>query len=379
MEEAQALPVAGKRKLSAGEKLYRASQWQLMFWKLRRHKLAMIGGALVLVLYAVALFAPVIAPYVPDHRSDYNFLPPRAIHLIEPGHGLHPFVYGIEKKRNPDTFALTFTDNPAKKYYLQWFYTGDKYKLWGFIPTNVHLFGAPGEKKDAPTIFLFGTDELGRDVFSRSIMAAEISLSIGLVGVLLTFVLGVTIGTLSGYYGGVLDTVTQQIITFLISLPTIPIWMGLSAAIPAKWPPLQIYLGITVVLSLISWTGLARVIRGMMLKLREETFVTAARLAGTSNREIMFGHLLPSCMSYMIVNITLAVPGMILGETALSFLGLGLREPVVSWGVLLQAAQNVKVVALYPWMLIPALFVIAATLAFNFLGDGLRDAADPYA
>ena len=377
MDQALARPAASQKKISAGEELYRAGQWKLMFWKLRRHRLAMIGGVLVVLLYLVAFLAPFIAPYAADHRSEYLWMPPQSIHFIDSGHGIRPYVYAVEKKRNPDTFAMVFTEIPDQKLYLQFFYHGDAYKLWGLIPTDVHLFGT-GEA-DKPLLFLFGTDSLGRDVFSRSMLAAQISLSIGLVGVTLSFVLGVVLGTVSGFYGGTIDAIIQQVITFLICLPTIPIWMGMSAAIPAKWPPLQIYFGITVVLSLIGWTGLARVIRGMMLKLREETFVKAARLAGSGNREIMFGHLLPSCMSYMIVNITLSVPAMILGETALSFLGLGLREPVVSWGVLLQAAQNVKVVALYPWMMIPALFVIIATLAFNFLGDGLRDAADPYA
>ncbi|MEZ4868838.1 MAG: ABC transporter permease [Caldilineaceae bacterium] len=362
----------------SGEKLYRASQWQLMFWKLRRHRLAIISGVILILLYLVALFAPFVAPYKGDRRSEYLNLPPQRLHFRDSQTGqigLRPFIYGLEKKRNPDTLALEFTEKLDEKYYLRFFVHDDGYKLWALLPTDLHLFGVDGGQQ----FFLFGADGLGRDLFSRTILAAMVSLSVGLVGVALSFILGVIIGGISGFYGGVVDTVIQQVIIFLAALPTIPIWMGLSAAIPGDWPPLKIYFGITVVLSLVGWTGLARVVRGRILQLREEAFVTAARLAGSSNRTIIFGHLVPSFASYLIVHITLALPNMILGETALSFIGLGLREPVISWGVLLQAAQNVRSVALYPWLMLPALFVVVTTLAFNFLGDGLRDAADPYA
>jgi peptide/nickel transport system permease protein len=360
------------------EKLYRASQWQLMFWKLGRHRLAIVSGVILIMLYLIALFAPFVAPYKGDRRSEYLNLPPQRLHFRDALTGqisLRPFIYGLEKKRNPETLALEFTEKLDEKYYLRFLVRDDAYKLWGLIQTDLHLFGVEGGRQ----VFLFGADGLGRDLFSRTILASMISLSVGLAGIALSFLLGVIIGGISGFYGGQIDTIIQQLITFLAALPTIPIWMGLSAAIPGDWPPLKIYFGITLVLSLVGWTGLARVVRGRILQLREEAFVTAARLAGSSNRTIIFGHLVPSFASYLIVHITLALPNMILGETALSFIGLGLREPVISWGVLLQAAQNVRSVALYPWLMTPALFVIVTTLAFNFLGDGLRDAADPYA
>jgi peptide/nickel transport system permease protein len=363
------------RQLTSGEELYRASQWKLIFWKLRRHRLAVLGGVVLACFYIVAFFSPFFSPYAPDQRSEYLHLPPQRVHIVDPDRlGLHPFVHGVEKRRDPDSLALIYTEDPSAKHYIRFFVRGYAYELLGLIPADIHLFGIDEENQ----VFLFGSDHLGRDVFSRSVRATSVSLSIGLVGVALSFILGITLGGLSGYYGGVADTIIQQIITFLSSLPTIPLWMGLSAALPADWPPLQVYFGITVILSLVGWTGLARVVRGRILQLREEAFVVAARLAGTRNAKIIFWHLLPSCMSYLIVSITLAVPGMILGETALSFLGLGLKEPVVSWGVLLQQAQNIRAVALYPWLMIPAILVIITTLAFNFLGDGLRDAADPY-
>lgn len=376
MDQVETSASSLKQALSTGEELYRASQWKLIFWKLRRHKLALAGGIVLVLLYLLALLAPFIAPYEPSLRSEYLYLAPQHIHLFDPDRlGLHPFVYGLEKKRDPETLALRFTEVPDVRYSLRFFVHGSRYKLWGLFPADVHLFGLDGGQQ----VFLFGTDNLGQDVFSRAVRAASVSLSIGLLGVILSFVLGTILGGVSGYYGGLADTVIQQGITFLSSLPTIPLWMGLSAALPGDWPPTKVYFGLTVILSLVGWTGLARVVRGRMLQLREETFVVAARLAGSRSSTIIFGHLLPSCMSYLIVNITLAVPSMILGETALSFLGLGLREPAVSWGVLLQQAQNVRSVALYPWLMIPVLFVVVTTLAFNFLGDGLRDAVDPYA
>lgn len=363
------------KKIHSGEDLYQASQWKLMFWKLRRHKMAITGGIVLIIFYLMAIFAPMIAPYNGDHRSEYTFLPPQTIHWIDKG-TIHPYIYGIGKKRNPDTLALEFTDKKDEIIPIKLFTKGDSYKYLGFINMDFHLFGAG---KDKQQVFIFGTDNLGRDLFSRTVLASMVSLSIGLVGVSISFILGVIIGGISGYFGGQLDTIIQQIILFLISMPQIPIWMGLSAAIPGNWPPLKTYFAITVVLSVIGWTGLARVVRGRILQLREETFVTAARLSGASNASIIRKHLIPSTASYLIVNITMAVPGMILGETTLSFLGLGLAEPVISWGVLLQNAQNVRTVVLSPWLMIPGLLVILATLAFSFLGDGLRDAADPYA
>ncbi|MGQ9554483.1 MAG: ABC transporter permease [Anaerolineae bacterium] len=357
------------------ERIYLASQWQLMFWRLKKHKLAMLGGVILLLLYAMAAFSPFIAPYGPQERTQYLYLFPQRVHFLDQGR-LHPYVYGLNKERDPDTLALRFTIDQSRKHYLRFFVHGSSYRLFGLFRTDIHLFGI---EDDDMRVFLFGTDNLGRDLFSRTVRAASLSLSIGIVGVALSFVLGVLLGGISGYYGGVADTIIQNAIAFLSATPTIPLWMGLSAALPPQWPVVKIYFGITVILSFIGWTGLARVVRGKILQLREEAFVEAARLSGSSSARIMFSHLLPSCMSYLIVSITLAVPGMILGETALSFLGLGLREPAVSWGVLLQQAQNVRTVVLYPWLMIPVIFVVVTALAFNFLGDGLRDAADPYA
>ena len=376
MDQLRASVAPLRQELGAGEELYRASQWKLVFWKLKRHKLALAGGVVLAILYLVAFLAPFIAAYEPDRRSEYLYLPPQSLHIFDPDQpGLHLYVYGLEKTRHPDTLALIFTEVPDIKYDVHFLVHGSEYKLLGLFPTDIHLFGADGDEQ----IFLFGADGLGQDVFSRAVRAASVSLSIGLIGVALSFILGIILGGISGYYGGLADTIIQQVIVFLRSLPTIPLWMGLSAALPPDWPPLRVYFGITVILSLVAWTGLARVVRGRMLQLREEAFVVASRLAGSRDSAIIFGHLLPSCMSYLIVSITLAVPGMILGETTLSFLGLGLREPAVSWGVLLQQAQNVRTVALYPWLMIPAFLVVVTALAFNFLGDGLRDAADPYA
>jgi peptide/nickel transport system permease protein len=358
------------------EKLYRASQWRLMAWKLRKHKLAMLGLVVLIVLYLDAFLAPFIAPYPPQERSQYLYMPPQPLQFFDAGQfSLRPFVYGVKQARDPESLALRFTTDPTQRYYIQFFVHAAPYKILGIIPSDVHLFGVDKGMRVA----LFGTDEVGRDLLSRTVIASQLSLSIGLVGVGLSFVLGVFLGGISGYYGGRTDTIIQQVIIFLSSLPTIPIWMGLSAALPPTWPPARTYFGITIILSVVGWTHLARVVRGRMLQLREENFVVAARLAGSRDPSIIFGHLLPSCMSYLIVSITLAVPGMILGETALSFLGLGLREPAVSWGVLLQQAQNVRTVALHPWLMMPAVFVFVTALAFNFLGDGLRDAADPYA
>lgn len=374
MTEAVSLKKAAK-KSGSGEDLYQASQWKLMFWKLRRHKMAMTGGVVLIIFYLMAIFAPIIAPYNGDTRSEYTFLPPQPVHFINNGK-LQLYVDGITKSRNKKTLALEFAVDEKVKNPVKFFVHGDTYKLWGFIKTDFHLFGAEGEKAQ---VFLLGTDNLGRDLFSRAVLASMISLSIGLVGVTISFMLGVIIGGISGFFGGLIDTVIQQIILFLISMPQIPLWMGLSAAIPGNWPPLRTYFAITAVLSIIGWTGLARVVRGRILQVREETFVTAARLSGASSGSIIRNHLIPATASYLIVNITLAVPGMILGETTLSFLGLGLAEPVISWGVLLQNAQNVRSITLAPWLLTPGLFVILTTLAFSFLGDGLRDAADPYA
>jgi peptide/nickel transport system permease protein len=317
-----------------------------------------------------------LAPYTLDHRQvEYAFAPPQRLHFVS-DEGLHlwPFVYGLKGVRHPETLRKFYIEDQSKKYALRLFVRGETYHFWGLFKTDLHLFGVePGG-----SLFLLGTDHLGRDLLSRIIYGSRISLTIGLVGVALSFVFGLVIGVVSGYYGGWIDNVIQRGIEILRSFPSIPLWMALAASLPSSWSPLQVYMGITVVLSFIGWTGLARQVRGKILSLREEDFATAALLAGASKWRIMTRHLLPSFMSHIIVSITLAVPGMILGETSLSFLGLGLRPPVTSWGVLLKEAQNVQAVAFQPWLLTPVIFVIITVLAFNFVGDGLRDAADPY-
>jgi peptide/nickel transport system permease protein len=358
------------------ERYYVANQWQLIWRRFIRHRLALVGGAILIVLYTIVLFCDFLAPNSPQETSTAHiYAPPQRIRFFDMEGRFHvkPFVYGYLQTTDEITWERIYEPDPAEMHPVRFFVRGHPYKLLGLIPTDIHLFGAVGEP-----IYLFGADELGRDLFSRTMYAARISLSIGLVGVGLTFILGCLLGGISGYFGGNVDLVIQRIIELLISIPVIPFWMGLSAALPSEWPPLQVYFGITVILSLIGWTSLARVVRGKLLELRETDFVMAARISAAPSGAIIRRHLLPGFMSYLIVSLTLSVPWMILGETSLSFLGLGLRPPVVSWGVLLKAAQNFRTVVLHPWMLIPGLFVIIAVLAFNFVGDGLRDAADPY-
>jgi peptide/nickel transport system permease protein len=358
------------------ERFYLASQSQLIWWKFRRHRLAMIALPLLIFLYLLAIFADFFVPYNPETRFPaYLNAPPTKIHFFSKEGGFHrPFIYNLKRELNPNSFQLTFTEDHTKRYPIRFFIKGESYKLLGIFPTNVHLFGT----EEAP-IFLFGTDKLGRCLFSRTVYGARISLSIGLVGVFLSFILGVILGGISGYFGGTVDEIIQRTIDFLISIPGIPLWMALSASLPRDWSVVKTYFAITIILSLVGWCGLARVVRGKLLALREEDFVMAARLVGASEWRIITRHLLPSFASHLIVSITLSIPSMILGETALSFLGLGMRPPAISWGVLLQDAQQVIVVAQRPWQLMPAFFVIITVLLFNFLGDGLRDAVDPYA
>mgnify|MGYP000949355189 CR=1 FL=1 len=367
----------GKKYATAEEKLYMVSQWRLIVRKFRKHKLANVGLAVLIILYTIAAFCEFFAVQdITKRDTKYIYVPPQKIHFVdaEGKFSLRPFVYGLKLEEDPVTWRKIYTEDTSQKYYIHLFTRGDKYKLWGLFENDLHFIGIEG---DGP-FFLLGTDGSGRDLFSRIMYALRVSLTIGLVGVFLTFILGCIFGGISGYYGGKADLIIQRVIEFLMSLPSIPLWMALAAAFPKTWTSEQIYFMITVILSLIGWPSLARVVRGKLLELREEDYVLAAKLAGASDSYIIRKHLIPGFISYLIVNITLAVPSMILAETSLSFLGIGLRPPVVSLGVLLKDAQNINTIALNTWLIYPGLFIVIIVLAFNFVGDGLRDAADPY-
>lgn len=368
---AAAVPEAGKFEL--------AGQWQLIWWRFRRHKLAVVSGVIVIGIYLVALFGEFLAPFPADYyQQRYPLAPPQQLNLFtsdEQGFRFDPHVYGYSTETDPVSFRRTFVVDPEKRVPVGLFVTGAPYKLFGLIPGDVHLIG-PVNPNDP--MYLFGADRLGRDVLSRTIAGTRVSMSIGLIGVGLSLVLGIALGGISGYFGGAIDTLIQRAIEFLQSIPVIPLWMGLAAAIPADWTPLQVYFAVTVILSLIGWTGLAREVRGKFMGMKSEDFVTAARLDGSSEMHVIFKHMVPSFMSHIIASMTLAIPAMIIAETALSFLGIGLRAPVVSWGVLLQEAQNVRSVASSPWLFLPGGAIVVAVLSMNFLGDGLIDAADPY-
>ncbi len=355
-----------------------ATQRQLIWWRFKKHKLAVFSAAVVLAFYMVAAFADFLAYAEPfDTQATRSYIPPQPIQWFDAEGNFRPHVFALKGKRDPRTFKLSYAPDPSDPRDLVLFAHGYQYHLFGLIPTDRHLLGlSHGSPQDA--IFLLGTDQLGRDLWSRLILATRTSLTIGLVGVAMSLVLGVLLGGLSGLYGGTIDTVIQRVIEVLRSVPTIPLWMGLAAAVPNSWTPQQVYFSITIIISLIGWTELARVVRGRFLALREEDFITAAELAGASRMRIIFKHMVPSFLSHIIAAISLALPAMIISETTLSFLGLGLRPPAISWGVLLQDAQNLQTLGLAPWLLIAALPVIVVILAFNFLGDGLRDAADPY-
>ena len=357
------------------ERYYLASQWQMMWWRLRRHRLAVWSGAILALMYLSTVFCEILAPYhLHSRHTDAIYAPPQALHLFHEGEFIGPFVYGMNVELNLENLSREYTEDHGTIYPVRFFCSGDEYKFWGLIPGGFHLV-CPAEQG---SLFLLGTDRLGRDVLSRIIYGARISLTIGLIGITISFVIGLTLGGLAGYYGSWIDSIVQRLIEIIRSFPELPLWMALSAALPVTWSPIGVFLGITVILGFLDWTGLARAVRSKLLALREEDFCTAAVLMGGRPRRVIARHLLPNFMSHLIASATLSIPSMILGETALSFLGLGLRPPITSWGVLLNEAQDINVVALYPWLMLPVVPVIIAVLAFNFFGDGLRDAADPY-
>jgi len=357
------------------ERYYRAPPILLMWWRLRRHRVAVASGVVLLALYAMILFCELLTPYALDSRNiDHIYAPPQAVRVLHEGRLVWPYVYGFDYQLDMTNLRRVYTPNPEKPQPIRFLCRGDGYEFWGMIPGDFHLF-CPAE---GGHLFLLGTDRLGRDMLSRIIYGARISLTVGLIGVIISFVLGIVIGGIAGYYGGWTDILIQRAIEVIQSFPHLPLWMALSAILPVTWSPILVYFGITIILGMIEWTDLARAVRSKLLALREEDFCTAAVLMGAKPARIIGRHLLPSFMSHLIASATLVIPSMILGETALSFLGLGLRPPITSWGVLLNEAQNISVVALYPWLMLPVIPVILTVLAFNFLGDGLRDAADPY-
>ncbi|MBO0664156.1 ABC transporter permease [Jiella sp. MQZ9-1] len=370
--DAEATVAAGSM---VSERYAKASQARLIWWRFLRHRLAVVSLAFLVLSYGSILFVEFLAPYdLSTRHTDDIFAPPQPVHLFHDGKLVGPFVYRLHYSLDMDTLKRTYREDESTPLPLRFFCSGTPYSVWGLFIADTHLVCPP----NGGTLFLLGTDRLGRDMLSRIIYGARISLTIGLVGVTLSFILGITIGGLAGYFGGWVDATVQRITEILRSLPELPLWLALSAALPLTWSPLLVYFGITLILALLDWPGLARAVRSKLFALREEDFVVAAEMLGASPRRIIFRHLLPNFMSHLIASASLSIPTMILAETALSFLGLGLRPPITSWGVLLSEAQNIEAVALYPWLLLPMVPVILTVLAFSFVGDGLRDAVDPY-
>ncbi len=355
------------------------TQRQKILYAFFRNKLGIVGMTTLFVLYMLVIFAGFISPYaMTTMHSKYRYLAPVRVHFFDDKGHFHivPFIYGLKQERNPVTFAMEYKTDKTKIYPIHFFVKGEEWSFFGLFKSNLHLFGI---NQDADAMLaLFGTDKYGRDLFSRVLYGGQVSMSVGLVGVTISLILGAIIGSLSGYYGGTVDLVVQRIIELLMSFPTLPLWLALSMIIPPSWPSTWVYFGVVTVLSLLGWMGIARVVRGMVLSLREKEFVLAAKLAGQSDFRIIRKHVIPNVMGYLIVVATLSIPGMILGESALSFLGLGIKEPMASWGLLLSEAQSMSSIALHPWLMIPGIFIVIAVLAFTFVGDSLRDALDPY-
>ena len=371
-------PASPQSGITREEKIryYTASQFQLMWWKFRKHRLALIGTLILGIFVFIAVFAEFLSPYTSTVRTpDYLFGRPQVLHFVDAEGKFHlrPFTYALTAAMDPKTFLLEVKEDTDEPWPVHFFVRGEPYKMWGVINSDRHLFGV-----QEGHLHLLGTDQLGRDILSRLFHATRTSLTIGVVGLFISFFLGLIIGGISGFFGGGIDDVIQRFIEFIRSIPTLPLWMALAAALPKEWSPQRVYFTITILLGLLGWTHLARRVRGKLLSLREEDFVVAARIAGSTDARIIARHLLPSFLSYIIVDLSISFPYMILAETSLSFVGLGLRAPVISWGVLLQDAQNIQAIALYPWLFTPVAFVIVSVMAFSFVGDGMRDAADPY-
>jgi peptide/nickel transport system permease protein len=357
-------------------KYYSASQFQLMWWRFRKNRIAVVGTAVYFFFIFIAIFAEFVSPTTKQFRdTSYTYGPPQKVHFVDDQGKFHlrPFVYGIKSTLNQETFEWEIIEDKSERLPIRFFVEGETYEFWGLFKSDIHLFGISDG-----ILHLWGTDDLGRDVLSRTIYATRISLSIGIFGILTSFIIGLTIGGAAGYFGGRVDNILQRFIEFMVSLPQYPIWMSLAAAVPKEWPPMRIYILITIMIGFFSWTGLARRLRGLVLSIRNEDYAVSAKISGCSDQYIILRHMLPTCLSYIIVDLTVSFPGMILGETALSFLGLGLQAPVVSWGVLLNKVSQLETIVMYPWFLYPAIPLVLAMLAVNLIGDGLRDAADPY-